>query len=308
MTALRFDGQVAIVTGAGRGIGRAHALLLASRGAQVVVNDLGTHIDGSGRDAGPSHQVVDEIQDQGGVALPDTNDVASNDGASALVEGAIAAFGRLDIVINNAGILELTEFPHADLDQLQRHLAVHLAGTFNVSRLAWPHLVGRHYGRVINTTSTAILGSSDLISYGAAKGGVFGLSRALADSGLHEGIKVNMISPMASTRMSGPDLQPVSRQDELRRHRPPELVAAVVAYLAHQSCTSTGEVFVAGRGRVSRLFLGHTVGYVNGSLTPEDVRDNWTAICDETGYSVPRGTIAHGIEFDADVDRRLRSG
>jgi NAD(P)-dependent dehydrogenase (short-subunit alcohol dehydrogenase family) len=278
-------------------------MLLASRGARVVVNDLGSEIDGRGSDDTPARQVVDKINDLGGVALADTNDVSQSTGATALVNRAVNAFGRLDIVVNNAGILEMRELPEADLEQLTRHVSVHLAGTFNVCRSAWPHLKSTEHGRVVNTTSTAILGSCDLIAYGAAKGGIFGLSRALADSGRRDGINVNMISPMASTRMSDPSLQPDSRHDESRRDRPPELVAAVVAYLAHESCSVTGEIFVAGRGRVSRLFMGHTAGYTNSHLTPEDVRDHLDEIVDVTDFSVPVGTIQHGIDFDVEIDR-----
>jgi NAD(P)-dependent dehydrogenase (short-subunit alcohol dehydrogenase family) len=303
MAQLRFDDQVAIITGAGRGIGRAHALLLGSRGARVVVNDLGSQMDGRGTDESPARAVADQISAEGGVAVADTNDISRPEGATDLVERAMGTFGRLDIVINNAGILEMSDFPGADLEQLERHVAVHLAGTFNVCRAAWPHLRDQNYGRVVNTTSTAILGSSDLISYGAAKGGIVGLSRALADSGRPDGISVNMVSPMASTRMSDPSLQPDSRYDEARRERPPGLVAAVVAFLAHRSCPVTGEIFVTGRGWVSRLFLGHSAGYINHHLTPEDVRDHLDAIRDETGYSVPTGTISHGVDFDAEIDR-----
>jgi len=302
---LRFDNKVAIVTGAGRGLGRAHSLLLAERGARVVVNDLGSDINGRGKDETPARQVVDEIQDSGGVAVADTNDISRSDGAAALVERAVETFGQLDIVVNNAGILELREFPEADLEQLTRHVAVHLDGTFNVCRSAWPYLRSSQSGRIVNTTSTAVLGSCDLISYGAAKGGILGLSRALADSGRRVDINVNMVSPMASTRMSDPNLQPDSRHDELLRDRPPELVAAVVAFLAHESCSVTGEIFVTGRGRVSRLFLGHTAGYTNSHLTPEDVRDHLDAIYDDSGYSVPSGTIQHGVDFDAEIDTIL---
>jgi NAD(P)-dependent dehydrogenase (short-subunit alcohol dehydrogenase family) len=302
---LRFDDKVAVVTGAGRGLGRSHAKLLASRGARLVVNDLGSEIDGRGSDDTPAREVVDEIQQSGGVAVADSNDVSQGEGAAALVERAVDAYGRLDIVVNNAGILDMTEFPEADLAQLMRHVAVHLAGTFNVCRSAWPYLRSSDWGRVVNTTSTAVLGSFDLIAYGAAKGGILGLSRALADSGRRDGINVNMISPMASTRMSDPSLQPDSRHDESRRDRPPELVAAVVAFLAHKSCSVTGEIFVAGRGRVSRLFLGQSAGYTNSHLTPEDVRDHLEAICNETGYTVPSGTIQHGIDFDAEIDTAI---
>ncbi len=212
MSAYRFDGRVAVVTGAGRGIGRAYAHLLAERGASVVVNDLGGSMAGEGSDAGPAATVVAEIVAAGGTAAADTNDVSVAAGAETLVGAAVEQFGRVDVLINNAGIIRWASFPEADAGTLQRHLAVHVVGAFNTTRAAWPHFVGQHYGRVVMTTSTGMLGLPGNLSYATAKGGVVGLMRNLAVEGAPHGIKVNAIAPAAVTRMadrSGDEPDPV---------------------------------------------------------------------------------------------------
>src|SRR5438046_2527093 len=193
MNPLRFEGRVAIVTGAGRGIGRAHALLLAERGASVVVNDLGGSMAGEGTDAGPSSTVVAEIVATGGVAVADTNDVATVFGADALVEAAVARFGRIDILINNAGIMRWAAFPEADADDLARHLAVHVGGSFNTTRAAWPRMVEQGYGRVVMTSSSGMFGLPNNLSYATAKAAVIGLTRSVATGGAAHGLKVNLI-------------------------------------------------------------------------------------------------------------------
>ena len=174
-----FEGRVAVVTGAGRGIGRAYALLLARRGARVVINDLGGSMEGVGADAEPASAVAAEIVDAGGVAIADSNDVASAGGAQALVDAAVERFGRLDILINNAGIIRWAGFPDADADNLATHLAVHVGGSFNTTRAAWPYMVEQGYGRVVMTTSAGMFGLPNNVSYAAAKGAVIGLTRSL---------------------------------------------------------------------------------------------------------------------------------
>lgn len=279
---------MALVTGAGRGVGRAYAQLLATRGASVVVNDLGGQMNGAGRDSDVAQTVVGEIAAAGGTAVADTGDVSTAGGANELVEAALSRFGRIDIVINNAGILVRHEISQEELPNVAQHLAVHVLGSFNVCRAAWPHLAAQGYGRIVNTTSSAIFGLADLIAYGTAKGGVLGLSRALAIAGRGRGISVNVVSPMARTRMAGPGVT-----DE----RPPELVASVVAFLAHESCTTSGEIYLAGGGRAARIFIGETVGYVKAGLTPEDVRANWAAINAEDRFQIPADGAAHGEAF-----------
>ncbi len=185
----RFDGRVAIVTGAGRGIGRAHALLLAERGASVVVNDLGASIDGVGDDGGPAAGVVAEITAAGGRAIADTSDVSTTAGAEALVSAAIEAFGAIHVLVNNAGIIKWAGLPDVDLDNLERHFAVHVAGSFNTTRAAWPHLVAQGYGRIVMTTSAGLFGLPANLSYATAKGGVIGLTRSINTAGARHGMR-----------------------------------------------------------------------------------------------------------------------
>ena len=294
MDELRFDGRVAVVTGAGRGIGRAYALLLAARGASVVVNDLGGSMAGDGADAEPASDVVAEIDAAGGSALADTHDISTAEGGQALVDAALERFGRIDIVVNNAGIMRWAGFPKADADHLERHLAVHVAGSFHTSRAAWPHLVEQGYGRIVMTTSTGVFGLPANLAYATAKGGVIGMARSLATAGAPHGIQVNLIAPAANTRMG----------DGGPAEMTPELVAPMVAYLAHEDCPVTGEIYAAGAGRFSRIFLATTEGYVHptGDATIEDVARQWTAINDEAGYTVPADLLAWSQAFLAHLD------
>jgi NAD(P)-dependent dehydrogenase (short-subunit alcohol dehydrogenase family) len=277
-----FEGRVAVVTGAGRGIGRGYALLLADRGASVVVNDLGGSIEGVGADAEPASTVAAEIVAAGGAATADTSDVATAAGAQALVDAAVEQFGRLDILINNAGIVRWAGFPKADADNLASHLDVHVAGSFNTARAAWPHMVEQGYGRIVMTGSTGMFGLPNNLSYATAKAGVIGLTRSLATAGARHGIKVNVIAPAAFTRMAG------QSADE-PPHMSPELVAPMVAFLAHEDCPVSGEIYAAGGGRFARIFIASTEGYVHAASDPtiEDVAENWATINDEAGYYIP---------------------
>jgi NAD(P)-dependent dehydrogenase (short-subunit alcohol dehydrogenase family) len=279
-----FEGRVAVITGAGRGIGRAYALLLASRGARVVVNDLGGSIRGLGSDGAVASRVATEIAAAGGSAIADGNDVAAASGAQALIGAAVDNFGRLDILVNNAGIMQWAGLPDVDHENVERHLAVHVLGSFNTTRAAWPHMVEQGYGRIVMTTSSGIFGLPKNLSYATAKGGVIGLTRSVATMSEAHGIKVNLIAPAAMTRMAGPDADP----DDTSSPMAPGQVAPLVAFLAHEACPVNGEMYAAGAGRFARIFIASTPGYVSSEPTIEDVAEHWDEINDDEGYVVPR--------------------
>src|SRR5437763_3521995 len=245
MADLGYDGRVAIITGAGGGLGREHALLLASRRAQIVVNDLGGSVSGEGGSSdGPADTVAKEIVDAGGVAVADTNSVATPEGGEAIVKTALDAFGRVDIVINNAGILRDKTFHNMTPDLLKPVIDVHLMGAFHVTRPAWITMREQGYGRVINTSSNSgIIGNFGQSNYGAAKMGLVGFTRVLAQEGAKYNIRVNAVAPVARTRMTEDILG--AMVDKLE----PRLVSPLVAWLAHEDCAVTGEIYSAGGGR-----------------------------------------------------------
>ncbi len=282
MADLGYDGKVAIITGAGGGLGRQHALLLASRGALVVVNDLGGSVSGEGESASAAQAVVDEIKAAGGEAVADHHSVATPEGGEAIVQTAIDAFGRVDIVINNAGILRDKAFHNMEPDLLNPVLDVHLKGAFHVTKPAWVRMREQGYGRVVSTSSAAgLFGNFGQTNYGAAKMGLVGFTRVLAVEGAKYNIKANAIAPLALTRMTQDIMGPLG--DKLD----PALVSPLVAYLVHEDCPVTGQVFSVGGGRVAQVFIGETQGYYQADLTPEAVRDNWSTITDREGYGVP---------------------
>ena len=294
MTELRFDGRVVVVTGGGRGIGRSHARLLASRGAQVVVADFGAELDGSGSSAQPAQEVVKEIEAAGGQAVMCHASVAEEAGAASIIQTALEHFGRLDAVINNAGISDMHLFEDLSLEQFRRMIDVHYLGTVLVTKFAWPHFVEAGYGRIVNTTSEGILGAQPLLtSYGAAKGAVWALTRNLAAEGAERGILANAVCPRALTRMSKQgekvkaEREPDPEVDSILARMNPDLVAPAAAYLAHESCTVNGEVLVAGGGDVFRLTPIVTRGISQESLTVEDVAEHIDAIMNIDDARVP---------------------
>jgi len=275
MAAIDFDGRVAVITGAGGGLGRSHALLLASRGAKVVVNDLGGARDGTGTDASMADQVVAEIVDAGGEAVANHDGVHTWEGGQAIVQAAIDAFGQVDIVINNAGILRDVSFAKLAPEQLEAVVQVHLLGAFHVTRAAWPHLRERSYGRVISTTSgSGLYGNFGQSNYSAAKLGLVGLTRTLAIEGAKYGITANAIAPVARSRMTE-DIMPPALLARLE----PEYVSPLVAYLASEACTDTGRVFSVGGGYMARVALLEGEGATFDNVpSPEDVADAWSRI------------------------------
>ncbi|WP_433219039.1 SDR family oxidoreductase [Microtetraspora malaysiensis] len=283
MSDLRFDGKVAIVTGAGHGLGRSHALLLAERGAKVVVNDLGGALDGSGASTGPAAEVVELITKNGGEAVVNADSVATPEGAQAIVQAARDAFGRIDVVVNNAGILRDRSFGKMSVEDFDAVIAVHVRGAFLVSRAAFPHMKEQGYGRIVNTSSPAgLFGNFGQANYSTAKMGLVGLTKTLGIEGARANIKANAIAPIAWTRMTEA-LLPA----EFEAKFTPERISPLVAYLAHESCETSGEVFSVGGGRVARVFVAEGPGWRDDAITPEAVRDNWEAVMAEQPYLRP---------------------
>ncbi len=282
MKELGFDGRVAIVTGAGGGLGRSHALELARRGALVVVNDLGGTIAGDGAAELPAERVVQEIRSAGGEAVASYDSVATAEGGRRIVETALDAFGRVDIVINNAGILRDKAFHKMDAAMIDAVIDVHLKGAFFVSQPAYQVMREQGYGRIVSTTSASgLFGNFGQANYGAAKAGLSGLTRVLALEGARHNILVNAIAPVALTRMTEGIL------GELGDKVAPEYVTPVVTYLAHESCTVSGRVYSVAGGRVARIFCAESPGVVLDELSAEAVRDHLFAIDEQTGYYVP---------------------
>jgi NAD(P)-dependent dehydrogenase (short-subunit alcohol dehydrogenase family) len=283
MADLGFDGKVAIITGAGGGLGRSHSLELAKRGALVVVNDLGGSVDGTGSDASAAQVVVDEIKAAGGDAVANHDSVSTPEGGESIVQSAIDAFGRVDIVINNAGILRDKSFHNMTPDLVEPVFDVHLRGAFNVTRPAYIRMREQGYGRIVNTASGAgVFGNFGQANYGAAKMGLVGFTRVLAVEGAKNNIKANAIAPVAKSRMTE-DLM-----GDLVERFAPEFVSPLVAWLVHEDVPVTGELYSVGAGHIARVFLGVTPGYTNtGELTAEDVRDHFETIRAEDGYAVP---------------------
>lgn len=279
---LRFDDRVAVVTGAAGGLGRAHAELLAERGAHVVVNDTGGALDGTGAGTAPAESVARELVRKGCSAVADSNSVANVDGAARLIDHALSVFGRIDIIVNNAGTTGRSPMVRLDVERLETAFASHLLGTFWTIKAAWPLLVEQGYGRVVNTVSgVGYFGMGGATPYAAAKMGVDGLTRSLALEAAPYDITVNCLAPVAQTRMAG------TVYGDLAEHLSPALVSGVVAYLAHESCRWNGRVLSAGGGRVAEIFVGVTQGIFVPHLQPEDVAARAAEIVDRVGSLEP---------------------
>lgn len=274
---IRFDNRVAIVTGAGNGLGRAHALLLASRGAKVVVNDPGGARDGKGGDHAAADQVVAEIKTMGGQAVPNYDSVAERDSAANIVKTATDAFGTVDIVVNNAGILRDKSFPNMTMDDYEFVMKVHLLGSVYVTHAAWPILREKAYGRVVLTSSNSgIYGNFGQTNYSAAKLALVGFMNTLRLEGQKYNIFVNSIAPVAGTRMTE-DLMPPEVVAKLK----PELVSPMVAYLCSEQCQHTGEIFAAGAGYYSIIEFREGAGVrLSGLPTIDDIAANIGKITD----------------------------
>lgn len=295
MDELRLDGRVAVVTGAGQGLGRHHALLLASRGAHVVVNDVGAALDGSGGSDEPAEQLVAEIVAAGGEAVPDTNTVATPEGGEKIIATALNTYGRIDILVNNAGNSAGGAFHNLTPEQVEAVIGVHLKGAFFTTKPAWVEFRNQGYGRVINTTSsTGILGTFGQLNYQSAKTGLWGFTRGLAAEGVRCGIKVNAIAPWAVSRMtrnadherlratgSKGTVVEAGKRLNLRA----ELVSPLVVVLAHESLEVTGQVYTVGGGRVSRYVIATTRGFFHPSPTPEILREHLADIQQDNSFA-----------------------
>jgi NAD(P)-dependent dehydrogenase (short-subunit alcohol dehydrogenase family) len=274
MTELRFDNRVAVITGAGRGLGRAYALLLASKGAKIVVNDPGVSLVGQGSvDPGPADQVVQEINAAGGEAVACTESVATSEGGKAIIQAALDRYGRIDILIHNAGNVRRGSLKEISYEDFGAVLDVHLRGAFHVVRPAFPVMCKAGYGRVVLTSSIGgIYGNHGVVNYSVSKAGMLGLSSVVALEGAAEGVKSNIIIPAAVTRMAeGLDTSAYPPMD-------PELVAPVVGWLAHESCSITGEMLVSIAGRVARAFIAETRGVYRPSWSIEQVAEQLAAV------------------------------
>lgn len=276
---IRFDGKVAVITGAGQGLGREHALTLAARGARVVVNDLGVSLDGEGRSHAAADAVVDEIRAAGGEAVASHDSVAEPDAASRIVAAAVDAFGGVDIVVNNAGILRDKSFRKMPLEDFEAVLRIHLLGSVYVTKAAFGHMCDKGWGRIVLTTSAAgLYGNFGQTNYATAKMGLVGFMNALKEEGKKHDVLVNTIAPVAFTRMTDTIL-PKDAAALIR----PEFVSAAVAYLCSDACTATGDIIEAGAGYYARARMvegkGHRFG-VSGAVTPEMVAEHYDEIAD----------------------------
>ncbi|OBA91246.1 short-chain dehydrogenase [Mycolicibacterium fortuitum] len=292
MSTLRFDERVAVITGAGRGLGREYALLLASRGAKVVVNDPGGSLTGDGSDAAPAQQVVDEITMAGGEAIAVTDSVATAEGGQAIIDKAVERFGRIDILIHNAGTVRRGSLKELTYNDFEAVLDVHLRGAFHVVRPAFPLMCEAGYGRVVLTSSIGgLYGNHEVANYAAAKAGILGLCNVVGLEGAADGVLCNAIIPGAVTRMAeGLDTSAYPPMG-------PDLVAPAVGWLAHETCSVTGEYFVAIAGRLARAAVVESPGVYQPSWSMEQVGEQMTRIRDLSEPVVfpvvPDGHIEH---------------
>jgi NAD(P)-dependent dehydrogenase (short-subunit alcohol dehydrogenase family) len=282
--------RVAVITGAGSGLGRAHALELARRGALVVANDVGVSLDGVRGTSASAESVVAEIRAAGGEAVVDAHDVV--DGGPAIVETAMDTYGSIDILVNNAGILRDAAFHKMEMAAFDAVLDVHLRGAVALTMTAFRHMREQRYGRIVCTTSTTgLLGNFGQANYGAAKGGLFGLMKVLAAEGATKGVSTNCVAPIATTPMTE-----ATMTEDLRDVLDPAFVSAVVAYLCSETCTLNGQVLSAGGGRVARFFMGMTPGFGSSTLSAEEIADHIHEVVDETGYLV-LGNVQEEFDF-----------
>ncbi len=292
MTNRRFDGGVAVITGAGRGLGREYARLLASQGAKVVVNDNGGSMRGEGADAGPAEQAVREIKSSGGDAIACTASVATPEGGKAIIDAAFEHYGRIDILIHNAGNVRRGSLQEISQEDFEAVVGVHLMGAFHVVRPAFPAMCKAGYGRIVLTSSIGgLYGNHNVVNYGVSKAGMIGLNNIAALEGAAHGVKCNIIAPGAVTRMAeGLDISQYPPMG-------PELVAPIVGWLADESCSISGEMLICMAGRVARALIAETEGVYQPSWSIDEVAQRIDEIRDTAKLwvlpPVPSGFVEH---------------
>ncbi|MDB5985941.1 MAG: hypothetical protein JWR16_994 [Nevskia sp.] len=314
MNKISFDGQTVIVTGAGNGLGRAYALELAKRGANVVVNDLGTSVAGVGQSSAAADKVVTEIKALGGKVAANYASVADPSGADSIIRTALDAFGRVDAVINNAGIIRASAFENVPDEDLDILLDVHLKGTLYVARAAYRVMLKQGYGRIVNTSSAGgLFGDDTMACYGAAKAGILGLTNSIALAGKPHGILCNAVAPQAATRM-GDNIDPETAQKFMALQKlfvnsmSPEFNVPLVVYLASRECDSTHAAYSICGGRIGRVFIGLTAGWEGPrdiAATAEDVREHFTRIEDRSRYSLPESVTGELMERVGTITSQL---
>ncbi|PCI42652.1 MAG: hypothetical protein COB51_12715 [Moraxellaceae bacterium] len=297
MSEVRFDGKTAIVTGSGNGLGRSHALLLASLGANVVVNDLGCSVDGSGESTSTAQLVVDEIKAAGGNAVANTDSVTDRSQASNIVRTALETFGDLHILVNNAGILRDKSFKNITDEEWDSVIDTHLNGTYNVTKAAWPHMRENNYGRIVVTASgSGMFGNFGQTNYGAAKSGLIGFAKALGHEGAKYNIKTNILCPAAASRMTE-GLMPGQMLDKIK----PAAVSPIVAFLCSEEIDVTGALFEAGAGKFTHANWARSLGYKtdaeDGVATVDEIKAHWEEIMDMSEPKVLDNPAAAMGEF-----------
>ena len=292
MSEIRFEDRVAVITGAGGGLGKTYAIELAGRGAKVVVNDLGGATDGTGGGSSMADATVKEITEAGGTAVANYDSVATPEGGEAIIQTALDSFGQVDVVINNAGILRDKTFAKLPPEDLQIVLDVHLKGAFFVSQPAFRAMKERGYGRFLFTASAAgIFGNFGQTNYGAAKMGLVGLSNVLALEGAKYNIRSNVIAPVANTRLTRELLGPLAEKLD------PSYVTPLSVYLVSEPCEISHEVYSVGGGRYARIFVGLTPGWTSkGVPSVEELAANLETVRETEGYIIP-GSIADEMKL-----------
>jgi hypothetical protein len=317
MSEISFEGKVAVVSGAGRGLGRAYARLLAARGASVLVNDYNVAVNGAPGDPGenPAETVAAELRARGAQAVSNTDSIGDPDGAERIIGQAISSFGRLDILINNAGVGMCDNVQDEPGPLYDVNMNTTLRGTVLMTRAAWPHLLKQEHGRVLNVSSAAIFGSQwpdggVLGAYALAKAGIFAYTRQIGSYGEPLGIRVNAVLPVGFSRTNaeGGAFEGSETGEFFRKHLPAEAVANAAGFLVSEDCPVTGQCFSVGGGRVARVVFAEPRGFWSPDLTPEQVRDNWAEVMGNVGDDKTLNGFQEVVSLDHEFELLAASG